>query len=78
VIILLRKHLLAELFGTFALVFAAVGADATNIVSDHEIGIFAVAAAPGLAVVAMTYAVDKISGAYFNPDTTIGFVATGH
>ena len=26
----------------------------------------------------MTYAVDKISGAYFNPVTTIGFVVTGH
>ena len=37
-IIPLRKRLLAELFGTFALVFA-VGADAANIVSDHEIGI---------------------------------------
>ena len=26
----------------------------------------------------MTYAVDKISGAYFNPAITIGFTVTGH
>jgi len=77
-IIPLRKRLLAELIGTFALVFAAVGADAANIVSDHEIGMLAVAAAPGLVVVAMIYAVEKISGAYFNPAITIGFVVTGH
>jgi aquaporin Z len=77
-IIPLRKRLIAELIGTFALVFAAVGSDAADIVSGHEIGKFAVAAAPGLAVAAMTYAVDKISGAYFNPAITIGFAVTGH
>ena len=53
-IIPLRKRLIAELIGTFALVFAAVGSDAADIVSGHEIGKFAVAAAPGLAVAAMT------------------------
>ena len=56
---------------------AAVGADATDVISSHEIGKFAVAAAPGLVVAAMTCAVDKISGAYFNPAVTIGFTVTG-
>ena len=43
-----------------------------------KIGKFAIAAAPGLVVAAMTCAVDKISGAYFNPAITTGFVMTGH
>ena len=77
-IIPLRKRLIAELIGTFALVFAAVGSDAADVISGHEIGKFAIAAAPGLVVAAMTYAVDKISGAYFNPAITIRFTATGH
>jgi MIP family channel proteins len=77
-IVPLKKRLLAELIGTFALVFAAIGSDVADIVSGHEIGKFAVAAAPGLAVAAMTYAVDKVSGAYFNPAVTIGFALTGH
>jgi MIP family channel proteins len=77
-IIPLCKRLLAELIGTFALVFAAVGSDAADIASGYEIGKFAIAAAPGLVVTAMTYAVDKICGAYFNPAVTIGFALTGH
>jgi MIP family channel proteins len=77
-IVPLNKRLIAELIGTFALVFAAVGSDAADVISNHEIGKFAIAVAPGLVVAAMTYAVDKISGAYFNPAITIGFTITGH
>jgi aquaporin Z len=77
-IIPLRKRLIAELIGTFALVFAAVGSDAADVISGHEIGKFAVAAAPGFVVAAMIYALDKISGAYFNPAIAIGFAVTGH
>ena len=77
-VISLHKRLVAEFVGTFALVFAAAGSDIANAVSGDEIGKFAVAAAPGLAVAAMIYAVDKVSGAYFNPAVSIGFVITGH
>jgi glycerol uptake facilitator-like aquaporin len=51
-IIPLKRRLIAELIGTFALVFAAVGSDAADVVSGHEVGKFAVAAAPGLVVAA--------------------------
>jgi len=74
----LKKRLAAELVGTFALVFAAAGSDAANVASGHEIGLFAVAAAPGFVLVAMIYAMDKMSGAYFNPAVTIGFAISGH
>jgi MIP family channel proteins len=77
-VVSLHKRLVAELVGTFALVFAAAGSDVANAVSGDEIGKFAVAAAPGLVVAAMIYAVDKVSGAYFNPAVSIGFVISGH
>ncbi len=70
-IIALRKRLIAELVGTFALVFAAAGSDIADSINDHSMGKFAIAAPPGIVVVAMTYSLDKISGAYFNPAISI-------
>jgi len=77
-VIPLSKRVMAEFIGTFTLVFAAAGADVTDSLSGHELGKMAVLAAPGLALAAMIYAVDKISGAYFNPAISIGFALTGH
>lgn len=74
----LPKRALAEFIGTFMLVFAAAGADVTDAVGGHELGRFAVVAAPGFAVAAMIYATEKISGAYFNPAVSMGFMLTGH
>lgn len=74
----LPKRIIAEFIGTFVLVFAAAGADVADVVSGHELGKLAVVAAPALALTAMIYSVDKISGAYFNPAVSIGFVLTGH
>ena len=58
-IIALRKRLIAELIGTFALVFAAAGSVVADTISDHSMGKFAIAAAPGIVVMAMTYSLDK-------------------
>jgi MIP family channel proteins len=77
-VVSLPKRVLAEFIGTFMLVFAAAGADVADAVGGHELGRLAVVAAPGFAVAAMIYATDKISGAYFNPAVSIGFVLTGH
>jgi aquaporin Z len=68
----------AELIGTFALVFAAVGSDISNSLGGGELGKLAVAAAPGLVIMAMIYGLDKISGAYFNPAISIGFTISKH
>ncbi|AIF82752.1 permease, glycerol uptake facilitator [Candidatus Nitrososphaera evergladensis SR1] len=77
-VIPLSKRIVAEFIGTFTLVFAAAGASVADTLSGHELGALAVVAAPGLAIAAMIYAVDKISGAYFNPAISIGFALTGH
>ena len=74
----LYKRLGAELIGTFGLVFAAVGSDISNTIGNNELGKFAVAAAPGLIIMAMIYGLDKISGAYFNPAISTGFTISKH
>jgi aquaporin Z len=74
----LYKRVGSELIGTFALVFAAVGSDISDSIGGHDLGKFAVAAVPGLIIMAMIYGLDKISGAYFNPAISIGFTITRH
>ena len=69
--------LLAEVVGTFALVFAATGSIMVNDLSGGVVTHIGVAAAPGLVVAAMIYAVGDISDAHFNPAVTIGFWSVG-
>jgi MIP family channel proteins len=78
IIVPLHKRLGAELIGTFALVFAAVGSDMSYMLYGHALGKLAVAAAPGLVIMAMIYGLDRISGAYFNPAISIGFSISRH
>jgi aquaporin NIP len=63
---------------TFSLVFAGCGA----IVVDHErggsLGTVGVAAAFGLAIMAMIYATGHLSGAHINPAVTVAFSALRH
>src|SRR5438045_5851269 len=67
------KKLLAELIGTFALVFAGTGAIIINDVSGGAVTHVGVACTFGLVVMAMIYAVGDVSGAHFNPAVTCGF-----
>ena len=69
--------LLAEVVGTFALVFAATGSIMVNDLSAGVVTHIGVAAAPGLVVTAMIYAVGDISAAHFNPAVTVGFWSVG-
>jgi aquaporin Z len=68
------RRLAAELFGTFALVFAGTGAVVINDVSGGVVTHVGVALTFGLVVLAMIYAVGDVSGAHLNPAVSLGFV----
>jgi aquaporin Z len=67
------RRLLAELVGTAALVFVAVGGEAMARLAPGEIGSAARAVAPGLMVGALIYAIGDVSGAHLNPVVTAAF-----
>jgi hypothetical protein len=54
-IVPLYRRLGAELIGTFALVFGSVGSDISDSLAGNEFGKLAVAAVPGLVIMAMIY-----------------------
>jgi MIP family channel proteins len=66
------KAALAELIGTFTLVF--IGAGAGSLV---EPGLLGVAFAHGLALMVIIYAWGSISGAHVNPAVTLGVLVAG-
>jgi aquaporin Z len=67
------RKLAAELFGTFALVFAGTGAVAVNDLSHGTVSHVGIALTFGLVVLAMIYALGDVSGAHLNPAVTLGF-----
>ena len=73
----LASKLLAELIGTFALVF--IGAGAASIVGSAAGfgGLTAVAFAHGLTLMIFICAYGRISGGHMNPAVTVGVLAVG-
>src|SRR5262245_3185174 len=71
------RRLSAELFGTFALVFVAAGADTMARVTAGAVSDAARAVAPGLMVGALIYAIADASGAHFNPIVSFAFTLKG-
>lgn len=69
------KAAIAELIGTFTLVFIGAGAGAMAGITDG--GIVSVALAHGLALMVIVYAWGGISGAHVNPAVTLGIALTG-
>jgi aquaporin NIP len=73
----LARSLVAELIGTFALVFAGAGAIMVD-AKTHQLGHVGVAISFGLVITVMIYAVGHISGAHFNPAVSLAFALTRH
>jgi aquaporin Z len=69
----LSRCLVAECFGTFALVFIGTGAIVMNDVSGGVITHVGVALCFGLVVMAMIDAIGDVSGAHINPAVTVAF-----
>ncbi len=73
----MRREYLAEIIGTFALVFTGTGAIVINDVSGGTITHAGIALTFGLIVMAMIYALGDVSGAHLNPAVTIAFWVAG-
>ena len=67
------KKYIAELIGTFALVFFGTGAIVINQETSGVISHVGIAIIFGLTVMVMIYALGSVSGAHLNPAVTIAF-----
>ncbi len=67
------QRYVAEIVGTFFIVFGACGAVISNSASNGAVTLIGIALVPGLMVTVMVYALGPISAAHFNPAVTIAF-----
>ena len=73
----LARALVAELIGTFALVFAGAGAIVVD-ARTGALGHVGISLVFGLVIMVMIYAIGHVSGAHFNPAVTFAFSLSRH
>jgi MIP family channel proteins len=69
----MSRRYLAELIGTFGIVFAPVALSASGRLPGGDSSLAAAAWVSGLSVMAMIYSLGHISAAHFNPAVTLAF-----
>lgn len=73
----LLQKLVAEVVGTFYLIFAGCGSVVVNLNNDKVVTLPGISIVWGLAVMVLVYSIGHISGAHFNPAVTIAHTTTG-
>ncbi len=71
------KAALAELIGTFALIFMGAGSILADVMTGGKVGLTGIAFAHGLAIATMVSATAHLSGGHLNPAVTAGVVVSG-
>ncbi len=70
----MTKKLIAEVLGTFILVFFGCG---SAVLMGAQIGMLGISLAFGISIVAAAYGLGAISGAHLNPAVSLGMVTAG-
>ncbi|XP_018478640.1 aquaporin NIP1-2 [Raphanus sativus] len=71
------QKLMAEILGTYFLIFAGCASVAVNAQHDKAVTLPGIAIVWGLTVMVLVYSLGHISGAHFNPAVTIAFASCG-
>lgn len=72
------KQVVAEMVGTFILMFCVCGIIASTQLLRGEVGLMEYASTAGLTVVVVIFSIGTISGAHVNPAVTVAFATLGH
>ena len=74
----LLGQILAEILGTFILIFSICGIEGSMQLIGNQVALSEYATTAGSAIVVIVFSLGAISGAHVNPAVTIAFAIFGH